>query len=108
MILKKSLQENTAILDNILPVDKSQDLLVRNFILGGRTARVYYLDGFLNDVVMERMVSRLFAVTPEEIEKTKTLREFVERFITYTEVDIYTKTEDVVLQILSVVFGILS
>jgi len=61
MILKKSLQENMAILDGILPVGKSQDLLVRNFNLGGRCARVYYLDGFLNDVVMERMVSRMFA-----------------------------------------------
>ncbi len=101
MILKKSLKENMAILDGILPVGKSQDLLVRNFNLGGRTARVYYLDGFLNDVVMERMVSRLFQITPEQIAKTKDLRDFVEKFITYTEVDIYTKTDDVILQILS-------
>ncbi|MBE7040402.1 MAG: spore germination protein [Ruminococcaceae bacterium] len=101
MILKKSLQENMAILDGILPVGKSQDLLVRNFNLGGRCARVYYLDGFLNDVVMERMVSRMFQITPEQIEKTKDLRDFVEKFITYTEVDIYTKTDDVILQILS-------
>lgn len=101
MILKKSLKENMAILDGILPVGKSQDLLVRNFNLGGRCARVYYLDGFLNDVVMERMVSRMFQITPEQIEKTKDLRDFVEKFITYTEVDIYTKTDDVILQILS-------
>ncbi len=101
MILKTSLKENAAILDSILPVGKSQDLLVRNFNLGGRTARVYYLDGFLNDVVMERMVSRLFEITPEQIEQTKDLRDFVDKFITYTEVDIYTKTDDVILQILS-------
>ncbi len=101
MILKKSLKENMAILDGILPVGKSQDLLVRNFNLGGRCARVYYLDGFLNDVVMERMVSRLFQITPEQIANTKNLRDFVEKFITYTEVDIYTKTDDVILQILS-------
>lgn len=101
MILNKSLQENAAVLDNILPVGKSQDLLVRNFNLGGRIARVYYLDGFLNDVVMERMVSRMFTITPEQIEGTKDLRDFAEKFITYTEIDIYTKTEDVVLQILS-------
>ena len=101
MILKTSLKENMAILDSILPVGKSQDLLVRNFNLGGRTARVYYLDGFLNDVVMERMVSRLFEITPEQIEQTKDLRDFVDKFITYTEVDIYTKTDDVILQILS-------
>lgn len=101
MILKSSLKENAAILDSILPVQKSQDLLVRNFNLGNRLARVYYLDGFLNDVVMERMVSRLFQITPEEIENTTDMRDFVEKFITYTEVDVYTKTEDVVLQVLS-------
>lgn len=101
MILKKSLAENQAILDAILPVNKSKDLLVRNFILGGRTARLYYLDGFLNDIVMERMVSRMLAITPDAIEGTKDLWDFVDKFITYTEVDVFTKTDDVVLQVLS-------
>ncbi len=101
MILKKDITENKAILDAILPVNKSQDLLFRTFNFGGRTGMLYYLDGFLNDIVMERMVSRLLDITPQQIQETKDLWDFVSKFITYTEVDVYTKTEDVVTQLLA-------
>ncbi len=101
MTLKKNLAESKTILDEILPINKSKDLLTRTFDFGGRNGLLYYLDGFLNDVVMERMVSRLLSIKPEQIRKVGTLRDFVDKFITYTEVDIYTKTDDVVLQLLS-------
>lgn len=101
MILTKNLSENQALLDEILPVGKSTDLLVRNFDFGGHTGRVYYLDGFLNDVVMERLVGHLLSLTPKQVEKATDMQDFVDRFITYTEVDIYTKTDDVITQLLS-------
>ncbi len=101
MIFKTSLEENKEILDSILPVNKSSDLLVRSFYFGGRKSMLYYLDGFLNDVVMERMVSKLFAITPEQIEKTKDLQDFVDHFITYTEVDVYQETDETIVQLLA-------
>ncbi|MBR5236048.1 MAG: spore germination protein [Clostridia bacterium] len=101
MVFKTSLEENKEILDGILPVNKSGDLLVRSFFFGGRKSMLYYLDGFLNDVVMERMVSKLFAITPEQIEKTKDLQDFVDHFITYTEVDVYQETDKVIMQLLA-------
>ncbi|MBE7048969.1 MAG: spore germination protein [Ruminococcaceae bacterium] len=101
MILTKNLSENKAILDEILPVNKSSDLLVRSFMFGSRTAMLYYLDGFLNDVVMERMVAKLFSITPKQMQETNDLLDFVHKFITYTEVDVYTDTEEVVTQLLA-------
>ncbi len=101
MILTKNLAENKAMLDSILPVGKSGDMLFRYFSFGGRSAMLYYLDGFLNDVCMERMVDRLLQISPKQIAETKSLQDFVEKFITYTEVDIYQKTDDVVTQVLS-------
>ncbi len=100
MILTKSIQENKAILDSLLPIGKSGDLLFRYFNFGGRTAMLYYLDGFLNDVCMERMVDRLFQITPKQMAETKDLEDFVQKFITYTEVDLYQKTDDVITQLL--------
>ncbi|MBQ4518212.1 MAG: spore germination protein [Clostridia bacterium] len=101
MILKETLAENKEILKEVLPIGKSNDLLTRDFFFGGRSASLYYLDGFLNDVVMERMVSRLLDITPKQIDATKDLWDFVSKFITYTEVDVYTKTDDVVTQLLA-------
>ncbi len=101
MILKESLAENKAIFQEILPVGKSNDLLTRDFYFGSRPASLYYLDGFLNDVCMERMVSRLLDITPKEMDKTKDLQDFVNKFITYTEVDIYQKADVVVTQLLA-------
>ncbi|MGN1059349.1 MAG: spore germination protein [Clostridia bacterium] len=101
MILNKSISESKAMLDEILPVNKSSDLLVRSFNFGGRSAILYYLDGFLNDVVMERLVSNLLSITPKQIQATADLWDFVHKFITYTEVDVYQDTENVVSQLLS-------
>ncbi len=101
MILNKSISESKAMLDEILPVNKSSDLLVRSFNFGGRSAILYYLDGFLNDVVMERLVSNLLSITPKQIQATADLWDFVHKFITYTEVDVYQDTEDVISQLLS-------
>ncbi len=101
MILKESLAENKAILQEILPIGKSNDLLTRDFYFGSHQASLYYLDGFLNDVCMERMVSRLLDITPKEMDKTKDLQDFVNKFITYTEVDVYQKTDVVVTQLLA-------
>jgi len=96
MILTEKLTENQALLDEILPVGKSTDLLVRNFNFGGREGRLYYLDGFLNDIVMERLVAQLINLTPKAVNQATDMQDFVDRFITYTEVDIYTKTDDVI------------
>ena len=98
MLLTKNISENQATLAEILPVGKSTDLLVRSFDFGGREAMLYYLDGFLNDIVMERMVSKLISLKKEQVQKAKDMQDFVRRFITYTEVDIYTKTDDVITQ----------
>ncbi|MBE7035524.1 MAG: spore germination protein [Ruminococcaceae bacterium] len=86
---------------DILPVGKSSDLLVRTFWFGGQEAMLYYLDGFLNDIVMESMVSKLVAIPPEAMKKTKDLQSFVDRFITYTEVDVYQDAMEVTTQLLS-------
>ncbi|MBE7010493.1 MAG: spore germination protein [Ruminococcaceae bacterium] len=101
MILTEKLTENQALLDEILPVGKSTDLLVRNFNFGGREGRLYYLDGFLNDIVMERLVAQLINLTPKAVNQATDMQDFVDRFITYTEVDIYTKTDDVITQLLA-------
>lgn len=101
MILSDDLSKNQAILDEMLPVGKSADLITRDFYFGTHRARLYYFDGFLNDVVMERLVAHLVSLQPKEVDKAQNMQDFVDRFITYTEVDIYTETEDVVTQFLS-------
>lgn len=101
MILNENLTENKAVLEELLPIGKSSDLLFRDFNFGGHSAMLYYLDGFLNDVVMERMVSRLMTITHREMQGTADMQDFIRRFITYTEVDIYTDTDDVITQLLA-------
>lgn len=101
MILQKDINENEAILNELLPVGKSGDLLTRAFSFGGRRARLYYLDGFLNDVVMERLVAGLLAVTSKQMQGVSDFNDFVAHFITYTEVDIYTDTDEVLTQLLA-------
>ncbi len=101
MILTKSLQENEKIMKEVLPVGRSKDLLFRRFDFGGKVGALYYFDGFLRDDVMERLVNRLLSITPKEIANTKDIWDFINKFITYTEVDVFTKTDDIVTQVLA-------
>ncbi len=101
MIFKKTLSENKTIMADLLPLSKSGDLLTRDFLFGGKPATLYYIDGFLNDVVMERMVSMLLSVSAEQMKQVHSMQDFVNHFITYTEVDIYPDTENTILQLLS-------
>ena len=47
-----SLKENTAYVNEILPVQESFDIVQRNMMIGGREAAFFFVDGFTKDESM--------------------------------------------------------
>lgn len=80
-------------LDKELRLDESFDLVGRDVFIGGRQGRFYFVDGFLKDEVMEKMLEFLMKITPEQLEGVDTASQFSARFITYVEAA-QSKTSD--------------
>ena len=80
--------ENCKMLDEILRIDASFDLVGRTIVTGSRRAKLYYVDGLIKDDSMVKIVSDLLIVEPPQTMTATTARDFVDRFLPYTEVDV--------------------
>lgn len=79
-------------IDNRLCPDKSFDIVKRDMIVGGKSAAIYFVDGFIKDEVFEKIMEFLFRITPEQLQGVESMKEFSHRFMPYVEVD---DTEDI-------------
>ena len=84
--LTASLAENRRVLDEKIGVGRNFDVISRDLVIGGIKARLYVLDGYGDDGVIERILSVLLAVKPEEMQGVNTMEEVIDRFVTFGEV----------------------
>lgn len=84
-VFSSDYHKNTMMLDEVLRVNESFDLITRVIDVGGRTGKIYFVDGFLKDEVFERIMRFLMNAKPEEVKKCKNAQQFVDQFITYGE-----------------------
>ena len=62
MVVSSQLSENKKLFRQILPAEKSFDIIERDINIGGIDATLYFIDGFLKDEVMEKVVTNLRCV----------------------------------------------
>ena len=74
-------------LDTRLSPDKSFDIIKRELIIAGKSAVLYFVDGFIKDEIFEKILEFLFKIKPDDIKGTETMKEFSVRFVPYVEVD---------------------
>ena len=66
-LLSGHLAEDSRALDEILGVTRNYDMTARTLVVGGRAARLYFLDGYGKDEVIERVLSVWLALSPEQL-----------------------------------------
>ena len=84
------LSQDAALLDRTLRVSESFDLIARNAQVGGRNARFYWIDGFVKDEVMEKILEYLFTLSPEELSALPGPGALADRCVPYTESAVVT------------------
>ena len=97
MQLSKSLEKNKEMMGKALPLDKSFDLISREIEIGGVMSAFYFIDGFIKDEVVEKMIAGFQKITPEKMKTAKSASEFIAKFVSYVEVS-SSKESDVVLE----------
>ncbi len=98
--LSASLQENQAVLDEKIGVGRNFDVISRDLVIGGVRARLYVVDGYGDDGVIERMLSFLLSVTEDQMAQLQDMQQLIDRYITFGEVS----AENQVRKILTGVF----
>ena len=78
-------EENVRALDELLGVGRCFDMISRNLCVGGKRARLWVVDGYGDDAVIERMLS--FWLALETVDDAPTMQTFIERYVTFGEVN---------------------
>ncbi|MBM6947916.1 spore germination protein [Mordavella massiliensis] len=94
-----SVRENAAYMNQILPVKESFDLVQRDLVIGGRGAALFFIDGFMKDEAMLKILDSLLGVAPEDMPGSAS--GFAAGCLPYVEVDTLSSFDQVLKNLLS-------
>ncbi len=94
-----TLYENMEYFHNKLNLSKNFDVICRMLTVGDRPACIYFVDGFVKDDIMEKLLEFFYSITPEDLPETS--RGLNQNYIPYVEVDLLESKEDILTAILS-------
>ena len=85
--LTGNLSRDREMLDRMLGVGINFDVINRNVEIGGRKGRLYVIDGYGDDGVIERMMAFLMGEGALLAAKAQTMQELADRCVTFCEVN---------------------
>ena len=93
--LSGNLQEDRQKLDTLLGVGVNFDVINRDIEIGGRRGRLYVIDGYGDDGVIERTTAFLLGEGALLAAKAQTMQELVDRCISFCEVNCENNVEKI-------------
>lgn len=98
-IVTASVKENVAYMNQILPVKESFDLVQRDLLIGGKDASFFFIDGFMKDEIMLKIMDSFLGVAEDEMPGSATA--FSRQCLPYVEVDTLSEFDQVIRNLLS-------
>ena len=92
-------RENVRVLDGLLGVGRSCDMVSRDYLIGGRRARLWGVDGFGSDSILERMGAFWLTLKPENVVGLTEMQDFLDRYITFSESNVTFDISDAVTSV---------
>ena len=97
--LSASFEENIRYMKEILPVKESFDIIRREMEIGGKASVFYYIDGFIKDEAMLKIMDSFLSVSEKDMPGDA--EEFIQKNVPYVEVDILEDFDQVIRNVLS-------
>lgn len=94
----RDVNENMALFEKSVRVDYNFDILRRKIIMGGKQAGFYFIDGFVQEDMVEKLMQFFYSLKPENLKDIDT---FLEEGMPYTEVEKSSVLTDVIKSFLS-------
>ena len=92
--------ENVRWFDDVLGVNRSCDIVSRDLRIGGRRGRIWVIDGFGGDAVLERMGAFWLSLPPQAVADITEMQQFVDGCVTFMEADVSFDRDDIVTSVL--------
>lgn len=92
-------RENVRVLDGLLGVGRSCDMVSRDYLIDGRRARLWVVDGFGSDSILERMGAFWLTLKPENVVGLTEMQDFLDRYITFSESNVTFDISDAVTSV---------
>lgn len=99
MVMEK--QTLTQQLNERLRLNQSYDLIGKQIVMGGKSATLYFIDGFAKDEVMEKVLEFFIKMKPEDWQKAPSPIEFCKYFAPYLEASPESNINKLITSILS-------
>ena len=94
----RDVNKNMALFEKSVRVDYNFDILKRKIIMGGKQAGFYFIDGFVQEDMVEKLMQFFYSLKPENLKDIDT---FLEEGMPYTEVEKSSVLVDVIKSFLS-------
>lgn len=98
--LSDSYMENVQRFNEALGVGRSVDMVSRDYIIAGRRARLWVVDGYGKDETLERMGAFWLSLPADALEGMGEMQDFADRFISFSEVDVGFDFDEIVTSVL--------
>lgn len=98
-MISTELLENMQYFHRKLEVDKNFDLIYRMISVADRNACIYFVDGFVKDEIMEKILEFFHSLAPEDLPEDS--HGLSHDYIPYVEVDMLEDKDEIVKNILS-------
>lgn len=98
-ILSTDLYENMEYFQNHLRISESFDIIYRMLSVGDRDACIYFIDGFVKDEVMEKLLEFFHSITPEDLPDSS--HDLAQSYVPYVEVEMFSELSQITVNILS-------
>lgn len=97
--LSTGYQDNVTRLNDLLGVGRCCDMVSRDFIIAGRRARIWVVDGYGTDAILERMGAFWLSLKPEELGTLSNMQDFADRFVTFSETNVTDNLDDILTSV---------
>lgn len=98
--LSNHYMDNVRLFDEVLGVGRSCDIVSRDYVIGGKRARLWVIDGYGKDGTLERMGAFWLSLTAEDVARLTEMQAFADRFITFSETNVSFDVDDIVTSVL--------
>ena len=92
--LSAGYNENVSRLNEILNLDMNFDIIRKGIKVAGRDACIYFIDGFLEEAIMEKLMEFFYKLKPEELPHTA--QQLADHVVPYVEVSVMEQEQEIV------------
>ena len=89
-----------------LQIGTNYDMIEKIFYCGGKKCWLYYMDGFSDVGIQERVLQYLSGITDKQIQAVQSMEQFGEQLVPYGECFVFYKIEDAVKMLFSGPFAL--